>query len=226
MSLTYALALMLTLVGIHAGKTTAFPRRSNTYTTRAHPRSLAEDLHSWSYRIPSDVQNGTSKARFNISTPGSTLSTVALLALDSPQLSSINASVFDWWYFDVVSDTDPRESLVVTFFTSSAAAFPFLNPNETSVLIAYIWASFANGSVFADYVPATIATVAGGDSSQSPSSGIWSSTGLSWTALQDDLSQYEIVVASEKMQVEGRFFLTSVSGTVRCDCFILWGKFC
>lgn len=81
------------------------------------------------------------------------------------------------------------------------------------MLIAYLWASFANGSVFADFAPATAATVAGGESSGNPSLGEWSATGFNWTALEDDLSRYEIVVASEKLQVEGRFALSSVSGT-------------
>lgn len=219
MSVNHALLVILMLLSIHAVKATAFPGRGNTRTRTQFAR--AENSNSWSYRIPDDVQNGTSQARFNISTPGSALSTEALLALDSPQINSINSSVFDWWYFDAVSDTDPRESLVVTLFTSSAAAFPFLSPNESSVLIAYIWASFANGSVFAEYVPATVATVSGGDEAPNPSSGVWSSTGFSWAALKDDLSEYELVVSSEEMQVKGRFSLISVS----CVVIVYRGEF-
>jgi hypothetical protein len=134
-----------------------------------------------------------------------------LLTLDSPQLSVINSSVFDWWYFDAVSASDSRESLTVTFFTSTAAAFPWLPPNESSVLMAYLWASFANGTVSQEYVPATLATVAGGEDASSHSSGNWSSTGLSWAASQDDLSQYEVTISSKQLQVEGRFTLSSVS---------------
>lgn len=81
------------------------------------------------------------------------------------------------------------------------------------MLIAYIWASFTNGTVFADYVPATVATVSGGDRAPNPSSGVWSSTGFNWTALADDLSQYEVVVSSEKLQIDGKLSLTSVSWT-------------
>lgn len=213
--------LVLAFLSVHGVETTAFPERRNAHITSAK-LARAEYSDNWSYRIPHNVQDGSSQARFNVPTPGSTLSTEALLALDSPQLSFINGSVFDWWYFDAVSDADPGESLVVTLFTSSAAAFPFLSPNGSSVLIAYIWASFSNGTVFADYVPATIATVSGGDEAPNPSSGVWSSTGFSWAALNDDLSQYEIVVASEAMQVQGRFSLTSVSWVVIVD-FIGFG---
>lgn len=201
--LTHVLFLLF-IVLVTSQATFTFPRNTTSHVLSDRGPD------SWSYRIPSHVQNGTGQARFNISTPGKTLDTESLLKLDAPQLSLINASVFDWWSFDAVSDTNPRESLVVTFFTSSAAAFPFLDSTESSVLIAYLWASFDNGTVFADFVPATMATVAGGGGARTPSSGEWSSTGFRWAALKDDLSQYEIVVGSEKMQVEGRFTLNSV----------------
>lgn len=209
MSIDYALIVLSMLLSIHAGKTAALPWGGNNHFTRADV-TQAKYSDNWLRRIPSEVQNGTSQARFSVSSPGSTLSTQGLLSLDAPQLSLINASVFDWWYFDAVSDTDPRESLVVTLFTSTANAFPFLNPNETSVLIAYIWASFANGTVYADYVPATVATVSGGDKAPNPSSGVWSSTGFSWTALKGDLSQYEVAISSEILQIDGKLSLTSV----------------
>jgi len=178
------------------------------FTASAFPRRYDSNPGIRNYLISSHVQNGTSQVRFDIPTPGTTLSTNAFLQLDSPQVTSINESVFDWWYFDAVSESNPGDSFVVTFFTSSATAFPFLDPNESSVLIAYLWASFANGTVFSDSLPATFATVTGG--STSPSTGNWSSTGFSWSAVKD-LSQYEIIIASEEMQVEGRFTLTSVS---------------
>lgn len=126
-------------------------------------------------------------------------------------MNFVNASVYDWWYFDAVSDTNSAESLVVTLFTSTAEAFPFLNPNETSVLIAYVWASFANGSTYADYVPASLAAVAGGDAAQYPSEGVWDSTGFSWTAAKDDLSQYEVVISSDVLGIDGTLSLSSVS---------------
>ena len=190
--------LSFLLLSVIAEALTAFPRQ--------------KDLSQWAYRIPSHVQNGASRAQFNIATPDITaLDTDTLLSLDAPKISRVNNSVFDWWYFDAVSETDPRDSFVVTFFTSSAAAFPFLDPAESSVLIAYLWVSFANGTVFSDYVPATLATVTGGRNAEYSSAGNWSSTGFSWMAYDEDLSEYEITIASEKMQVEGRVSLSSVS---------------
>lgn len=207
-SLTRAVTSGLIISILLAGKASALPRR--TSNTRADV-PFDSTARSWNYAIPSHAQNAVARARFDIPTTGSKLDTRALLTLDSPQLSLINSSVFDWWYFDAVSATDPRESLTVTFFTSTAAAFPWLPPNESSALIAYVWASFANGTIFEDYVPATLAMVAGGEDASSSSSGNWSSTGLSWAASQDDLSQYEVIISSKQLQVEGRFNLSSVS---------------
>ncbi|KAJ5207534.1 Hydroxyneurosporene synthase [Penicillium cf. griseofulvum] len=172
-----------------------------------HPRA-GRYSRSGKYHIPGAVQNGTSKARFDIPTPKTTLDTETLFSLDAPQIDRINGSVFDWWYFDVVSETNPDDSLVVTFFTSSMEAFPFLDPNETSILNAWVWASFANGTVFEDSVPATVATVTGADG-RTNSTGDWSSTGFTWNALTANLSRYEVIIASEKLQVEGRLTLTS-----------------
>lgn len=202
--------LLLTIIALLTTRTLARPWPI-LYTTQAKQRSGAGTIDNWTFQIPSSVQNGTSQARFEISTPNSVLDIPTLLSLDSPQVNLINASVFDWWYFDAVSATNPNESLVVTLFTSTANAFPFLNPNETSVLIAYIWASFANGSVYADYVPANMATVAGGDAAPYPSSGNWESTGFSWTAPKMDLSQYNVVIKSDVLQIDGTLSLTSVS---------------
>lgn len=207
-SLTRAVTSGLIISILLAGKASALPGR--TSITRADV-PFDSTARSWNDAIPSHAQNAVARARFDIPTTGSKLDTRELLTLDSPQLSLINSSVFDWWYFDAVSATDPRESLTVTFFTSTAAAFPWLPPNESSVLIAYVWVSFANGTIFEDYVPATLAMAAGGEDTSSSSSGNWSSTGLSWVASQDDLSQYEVTISSKQLQVEGRFNLSSVS---------------
>lgn len=206
--LTRALSSALIVYSLLAGEASACPGR--TIRTRADV-PLDSTARRGNYAIPSHVQDKAARARFDIPTTESKLDTQALLTLDSPQLSAINSSVFDWWYFDAVSANDSRESLTVTFFTATATAFPWLPSDETSVLIAYLWASFANGTVFEDYVPATVALVAGGEDASSPSSGNWSSTGFSWAASKNDLSQYEVVVSSEKLQVEGQLSLTSVS---------------
>ncbi|KAJ6151336.1 Hydroxyneurosporene synthase, partial [Penicillium chermesinum] len=175
---------------------------------QVHPRANSAG-ENWEYSIPSEVQHGSSSARFNISTPDTALSQHDLRMLDAPQVANITEAVFDWWYFDAVSETNPKESIVVILFSSSANAFPWLDKDLDSVLVAYLWASFGNGTVFAHYVPATLATVTGGDDTVHSSSGDWSSTGFSWTSRSRDLSQYEVRLESREMHVKGRVALSS-----------------
>lgn len=166
------------------------------------------------YRIPAKVQNGTAHARFEIDTSGGVLGVPSRQNLDAPQLDVINSSTFDWWYFDAVAEDDPRESLVVTFFTATAAAFPFLDPQEESVLIAYAWASFANGSTWAAYLPATLAKIDIGKDDLGDgnwSSGVWEKTGFQWAALNEELSVYEVLIDSPELSVQGKLGLVSVS---------------
>ncbi|OJJ43161.1 hypothetical protein ASPZODRAFT_169715 [Penicilliopsis zonata CBS 506.65] len=102
--------------------------------------------YSLTVTIPSAVQNASSL-------PLRVSSELASLAsLDAPKLSAINASAFDWWYFDVVA----REySLVCTFFAASESAFPFLYPSS-SVLGAYLWLE-KDGQVWHAHFPASLA---------------------------------------------------------------------
>jgi hypothetical protein len=44
--------------------------------------------------------------------------------LDAPHVTPINASAYDWWYFDVVSEY-LGYSVVVVFFNAPMTAFPF-----------------------------------------------------------------------------------------------------
>ncbi|KAJ7255134.1 hypothetical protein B0H12DRAFT_1323309 [Mycena haematopus] len=93
------------------------------------------------YFIPSAVQTTASQAQF-----------ISDATLDGPKVHPINASVFDWWYFDVVSlDPSVLSSVVVTFFTTPQSAFPLL-PASDSITLAYIWVSFPNGTLWAKAV--------------------------------------------------------------------------
>ncbi|CAI7630281.1 unnamed protein product [Penicillium pancosmium] len=164
------------------------------------------------YRIPATVQNEPTYVRFEVDTPGGILGIQSRQSLDAPMLDSINSSVFDWWYFDAVSLDDPRESLVLTFFTATADAFPFLDSTQESVLIAYAWASFRNGSSWAGYLPATLATVdigGDGEADGKVSSGMWKHTGFRWDASKEDLSAYEISVDSPELDFKGTLSFTS-----------------
>ncbi|KAJ5734946.1 uncharacterized protein N7483_000071 [Penicillium malachiteum] len=197
----------------------SFPNLFNPAKTKTHTGSdkLRQRTSSdttgiknhWKYEFPSPLENGSAQIHKSIQTPNKSLSTQTLLRLDRPQSSKITPSSFDWWYYDAVSSSDATESLTVTLFTSCANAFPWLDSSESSVLIAYIWISFANGSSFEGYVPATLATVSGGGLIGVASMGEWEGTGFSWVYIGDDFSDYEVIIESEEMDIYRTLKLTS-----------------
>ncbi|CAG7944483.1 unnamed protein product [Penicillium salamii] len=204
---TMLLLPLLLVCALMASQASAFPKRHMVNLPPYLQNIKRSDTGN--YQIPSDVHNGSSKAVFDIETTTSTLTTSTLLSLDAPKLDSINGSVFDWWYFDVVSEANPDDSVTVTFFSSTVEAFPFLAANQSSILTAWIWASFANGTVVADYVPATVATVTGVDGTHTEGSGHWFPTGFGWGASTAPQTRYVVSIASEKIQVHGRLTLTA-----------------
>lgn len=199
----------LLIYALLAVQTSAFPKRQVTKSFTPYIRNVQRS--NGIHEVPSIVHNGPSTPHFELETLTSTLEAKNLLSLDAPQLDFINGSVFDWWYFDAVSENNPDESLVLTFFSSTASAFPFLAANQSSILTVWIWASFANGTIFADYVPATVARLTGVDGASTTASGNWFPTGFGWQASTDPQFKYEVTIASEKLQVHGKFTLTSVT---------------
>ncbi|KAJ7449423.1 hypothetical protein B0H11DRAFT_2202098 [Mycena galericulata] len=135
--------------------------------------ALFSSAHGTIYQIPPSIQNESSTAQFTSSAFG----------IDAPKVSPINASSFDWWYFDVVSKepTSALASVVVTFFTSSAAAFPLLSsvsPKSDSTLSAYIWVTFPNGTLWSGIANGEENATVTSDSDYT--TGVWHGTGFSW----------------------------------------------
>jgi hypothetical protein len=149
--------------------------------------------------IPSAPSPNLSLASFT--TPSTLLST-----LSKPKVHPINATVFDWWYFDAVSSSNPNVSVVITLFTSTPTAFPFLPSSRTdSVLLSYIWISFPNGTTYARYADASTATV---DAVCGVTQGIWHDSGVSFTGSEE--GEYEILIQGGALGVTGSMRLSSV----------------
>ncbi|PWY83555.1 hypothetical protein BO70DRAFT_395981 [Aspergillus heteromorphus CBS 117.55] len=103
-----------------------------------------------------------------------TAPSLSLSDLTAPKLDEVNRTVFEWWYFDAISSSNPNVSLVLTFFTATATAFPLVPANSSSVLLSYVWASLPDGSVVVDHAVPGDATVLG---DRDLSSGVWEGTG-------------------------------------------------
>jgi hypothetical protein len=61
--------------------------------------------------------------------------------LDSPKITPINSTSWDWRYFDVVSE-DAQSSLVVVFYTAPETAFDFSGAPTQSILEASLALNF------------------------------------------------------------------------------------
>ncbi|KAJ7154160.1 hypothetical protein C8R46DRAFT_1297866 [Mycena filopes] len=158
---------------------------------------LATGTSAKVYNIPAAVSSGGSSALFK--STGT--------ALDAPKVHPINGSSFDWWYFDVVS-TDPAvalASVVVVFYTSAGAAFPFLSPSD-SITRVQLSVSFPNGTQFTTVVDAEAGATVVSDGNVS--SGNWTGTGFSWG---HSGASYTVVIDAPQVGVQGSISFNSVA---------------
>jgi hypothetical protein len=91
-------------------------------------------LSAQTHIVPNTVAIGNSIAQYISGDSG----------LDGPKVSpEINATSFDWLYFDAVSE-DSSMAIVIVFFLSTDLGFPFVLP--LSALSVYISTTFEAGS--------------------------------------------------------------------------------
>ncbi|KAF9518995.1 hypothetical protein BS47DRAFT_1337549 [Hydnum rufescens UP504] len=133
-------------------------------------RGHASIYPTHTYTLPSTIQSGASSMQTN-SRQG---------PLDAPKLDFVNATSFEWWYFDVAS-YDSKASIVVVF-SSEAVSLAGTPVPSGEINGASISGSFPNGTLFSIDVPAgdaTVTTVGEG------SSGNWSGSGMGWVGTPD-----------------------------------------
>lgn len=130
--------------------------------------------------------------------------------LDGPKMTpGINATTFDWWYFDAVAN-DGSAAVVIVFYLSTDLGFPFVPPLST--LSVDIFATFDDGSLVflplnnLPYKAGQATVVTDGDGA----SGNWQGTGFSFEG-SPDLSTYKVTVDSPVLAIKGTLELKSVS---------------
>lgn len=125
--------------------------------------------------------------------------------LDGPQLSAVNSSSYEWWYFDVVSQ-DLKSEITIVFYTALASGFGLLPPSAdvTIVGIDFLFPNGSTSSVELTATEAVITTVGQG------SSGIYKDTGAQWQGASD-LSSYIVSINSPRTGVVGTLKLKSVA---------------
>ncbi|KAH8816911.1 hypothetical protein F5884DRAFT_239232 [Xylogone sp. PMI_703] len=142
--------------------------------------------------IPSAPATGPSIANY-ISTPS---------GLDGPKLSSINATSYDWWYFDAVAP-DLKSYISIVFYTSLASGFPFLPDNPNTTTVVGVYTAFPNGTTTSDTLSATEVVV-----SDTGAYGIYEGAGAAWLAPVGH-AEYVVTINSPQTGIFGSFILNS-----------------
>ncbi|KAL3483846.1 hypothetical protein BJX62DRAFT_249091 [Aspergillus germanicus] len=135
------------------------------------------------------------------STPVPELSQVTWLSgaagFDAPKVSPVNATTWDWWYFDAIQSGAPkgeRASVVVTFYTALPTGFDllgaFASAGYTSLTLVGTEVTWPNGTTETFLFNATEATITVlGDGA----SGVWNaSIGTASFTGTPDLSSYRV----------------------------------
>lgn len=156
-------------------------------------------LCSQTINVSNVIRLGNSVAQFVSGTSG----------LDGPKMDpEINATSFDWWYFDAVSE-DNSCAVVIVFYMTTDLGFPFVPPLST--LSVDIFATFEDGTLV--FLPLNSSPLSAGEATVvtdgDGSSGIWKGTGFEWKGVPD-LSQYVVTIDSPLLDISGTLVLTSV----------------
>lgn len=125
--------------------------------------------------------------------------------LDGPQLSAVNSSSYEWWYFDAVSQ-DLKSAITIAFYTALASGFGFIPP-ISNVTVVGIDVLFPNGTASSIELTATEAVITTIDQG---SSAVYKDTGAKWHGAPD-LSCYEVKINSPENGVVGTFELKSIA---------------
>ncbi|KAL4906209.1 hypothetical protein BDW74DRAFT_177229 [Aspergillus multicolor] len=169
--------------------------------TRAQPQQVIVPAHR--------NENVTSVVQYTSDADG----------FDAPKVHPVNATTYDWWYFDAVQQPVPGDDgspiqahVAFTFYTLGSDSFEVLTgqfpnglPSGNMVQITFAW---PNGTVDLPVdLPAgdAIITVEGDGSS-----GNFTGTGCSWKGTPD-MSAYVVNINVPEHQLNGSLYIKSVA---------------
>jgi hypothetical protein len=146
--------------------------------------------------VPAPEYVGLSQVNFTSGTYG----------LDSQHVHNINATAWEWYYFDAVS-ADGKSSIVIIMYTAPATGFAGGGP-ANDIIVASIAASLpGQETFFLNQTAGTSAVIASVDNG---ASGVWTGTGFSFLGASD-LSQYTVAINSPQIGVKGTATFTSIA---------------
>lgn len=134
------------------------------------------------------IENGTSPTQFTY--PG--------YGIDGPRVDNVNDTVFDWWYFDAVSENvadGDLSSIVAVFYDGTSGGFQALPESQNKIQMSFV-GTFANGTTFRAYTLPAQAVIS---SDATGSSGDWGGYG-SWSG-DVETGDWELNFESEELGV-------------------------
>lgn len=143
------------------------------------------------------IEEGPSSAQFTY--PG--------YGLDGPRVDHVNSTVFELWYFDMVSDNvadGDLSSVVAVFYDGTSGGFQSMTESSNKLPMAFA-GTFPNGTVWRTYTFMDEAVVIAGETR---SQGSWGGFG-SWQG-DVDSGVWEASFDLEAQGVSGTFRLESV----------------
>lgn len=126
--------------------------------------------------------------------------------LDGPKVVPINASTYDWWYFEVVSEDQSYYASISFLATPGTGFTPSLFPND-AILATYISVASPEFAHYGLLLPAERAVITT-DEGQG-ASGVWEGAGTSFTGTAD-LSSYRVDLDVPGGELSGWITLDSV----------------
>ncbi|KAH0835258.1 hypothetical protein AYO21_07172 [Fonsecaea monophora] len=152
---------------------------------------LGQETHVY----PPVLQVGPSTAEF----------TTSGTALDGPKLDKINATSFDWWYFDAVSDDRQLQATIIMVSgDSSTLGFPISVGTSNYCFLSVL---MPDQTIFQEVLLSGDATIV---TSEDGTSGSYAGSGVSWTGA-GDISSYVVTVDDSSLGVAGNMTLNSVA---------------
>lgn len=153
--------------------------------------------------IPGPVAAGPSTAQFTSLASG----------FDAPKLSSVNNTVFDWWYFDAVSSNLKGSAVLIPFTSGATGLWTGMPDMGATTWFAAVF-TLANGTGVEFFLPATSLTVVTTDDG---SSGAFGGLNVDWFGAPD-MSTYVLTVDEPEAGIQGSLTLRSVISSFSIFC--------
>ena len=165
-------------------------------------------LAKHTYVVPPSPFSGPSTAQFSYTGQN----------LEAPQVSPINSTSFEWWYFDGVSSPDPdtgnQSSVVIVFYTATPGGFDLLagpDDEDLSVTLVDLTINYAIGTRFAIGLNESQATFVSFETCLGQGLDAYYDGSNAFFHINHDLTQASVHIAAPEQGVVGTFHLHSIA---------------